>query len=112
MTDRERFDTPKWAITAGQTFQNLPGAIFREVEGVIAGSDSPAYLRARWHDVEDIISAESDEPVELPVADADPGASLATAILPRLKRKAVVFETGSQLPDIRNSVGMLARIAV
>lgn len=109
---RGRIDTPNWAIEVGQNAQRLPGNVARGLAFIITGSSHPAYTQVRWHTAAEVISSETLGPAELPQAEADPDASLVTAVLPRLKRKAVVVEAGQRLPEIRNAVTAVARVAI
>jgi hypothetical protein len=91
MPRRKGIDTPNWAINAGEKVQGLEdrlplSALIRRV----AGSNSPAYIQARWYAVDQIVGFLTEEPAELPIAEADPDASLLT-IIPRLKKKAAIL---------------------
>lgn len=100
MPGREKFDTPSKAITIGENLQRLQNSsAIRSLIDIVAGSSSPAYRQARWYTVNDVISVETGEPAELPVAEADPEAPMLTIFLPRLKKHAAIIEARESLHE-------------
>jgi hypothetical protein len=98
MPERRRVDTPNWAITLAENVQQLQDiSVVKGLINVVAGSSSPAYKQARWHNVEEVIAAETGEPTALPVVEADPEAPVLSALIPRLKKNAVILEAGEGL---------------
>ena len=59
------------------------------------GSDSDLYTQARWCMVDAVVDSNGDE-TDLPVADADPEASLAGELMQRYKQKVVIVAAGKE----------------
>jgi hypothetical protein len=108
MVRRKNYDTPSWLLKAAEAGQFMPNNLIK----LIAGSSYPGYVQAKWHTIDHVISTGNNEPTRLPVAEANPDATFATALLPRLKDKAAIVETRSHLSDIRNNIKGIGRIAV
>jgi hypothetical protein len=86
----EKIDMPEWMMTAGEKLQRLNA--IKGLGQLVVGSSSPAYKQAIWQPVEQVVD-ESDAEAQLPIAAADPEASLKT-IIPRFKKRAVVVGAG------------------
>lgn len=100
MTER-RVDTPHWALSAGEKIHSFDNRLpLTGLVRLLAGSSSPVYVQAAWERAEHVIDGYTDWPVELPIAKADPNASL-LAIMPRFRKKAAVFSDGGNVNETR-----------
>jgi hypothetical protein len=110
MTSRKP-DTPNWAMDFGEKIQR-PNIFSQSLVRLFAGCSSPHYRQAVWNRVREVVG-EDEEPITLPIGEADPEASLFSAILPRLKKEAVVVGSGrTALFDIWKDTGGLLAAAM
>jgi len=110
MTKRKP-DTPNWAMDLGEKVQK-PNTIAQSLIWLFAGCSSPHYRQAVWNRVKEVVD-EDEEPITLPIGEADPEASLFSIILPRLKKEAVVVGSGrTALFDVWKDTGGLLAAAM
>lgn len=102
---RERHDTPRWALAAGEKIHSFEDRLpLSGLVNLIAGSSSELYQQITWHRVNEVCDYATQTPTELPLAKADPNARALSAVIPRLKQSAVIMEAGQRLPEVRNSL--------
>lgn len=113
MNRHQKVDVPSWVLNTGERAQQAAARIpLNWLIDALAGSSSPAYMQVEWHRVSEVISAETDEPAELPIALGDPNASI-LAIASRFKRTAAILGArAAQVTETLENYGRRAKPAV
>ena len=103
MTKGNRFDAPSGLFDLAERSQTIEdsvvlGGLYRRLVNRLHFSDSPNYLPLHWQKITDLIDEWGDK-TQMPMALADPNASLLTIPIPRLKERVAIVGSKSTLID-------------